>query len=261
MFESHVRTSGRIENTRSRDGNFCRRLLSGAARIAFRNAVILGTPPPLTPVVFAANHPTTLDPLLLHLVAKRELSILVATNVFQVPIVGRVLSAAGNIPVLRGTGQVSIAAAGEAIGRGISIGIFPEGQLTPEAGISPARTGAVRISAETGVPIIPVGIWHDSSSILTILSDVGGSKETGRFNLSGFCVVEIGRPLMFDIKPQHREDVREASAFLRSEIGRLAARCESLGTRMKRAGFRRQQASSLFGLSSGEFADGREAPY
>jgi 1-acyl-sn-glycerol-3-phosphate acyltransferase len=218
------------------EGSLPHRLISGAANFAFRRAVILGPLPSSAPIIFAANHPTTLDPLLLQFAAGRRLAMLILNLVFRVPIVGRLLAAAGHIQVRPDDGQRSVSAAVASLGSGRSVGIFPEGCLSPNEGIATLRTGAVRIAASAGVPIIPVGIWHDPERTLTIQTKLGGSKKIGRYNLSGACVVELGQPLLFDVSPEDRPGIREASSILEAEIRGLASRCEAIGSRMKRYG-------------------------
>jgi len=152
-----------------------------------------------------------------------------------VPILGRLLAAVGHIPVVAGEGQRAVSAAVAALGSGASVGIFPEGCISPDGGLSPLRTGAARIAAAAGVPIVPVGIWQDLDATLTVNTKVGGVQERGRFNLAGRCVIEFGRPLRFDVGPGDREGIRQATAVLESEIKRLAARCKAIGLEAKRA--------------------------
>jgi 1-acyl-sn-glycerol-3-phosphate acyltransferase len=213
------------------------RLVLKTADFAFRKAMVRGELPPPEPLVFASNHPTTLDPLLLQSVVGRRLSLLILGAVFRVPILGRILAAVGHIPVLPGGGQTAVSAAAAALASGVSVGIFPEGCISPDEGLSPLRTGALRIAALAGVPIVPVGIWQDPDTTLTVNTKVGGDQERGRFNLWGGCVIELGRPLRFDVRPEDREGIRKATAILESEIKRLAARCKAVGTRAKNARF------------------------
>lgn len=84
-------------------------------------------------------------------------------SVFNVPLIGRILHAAGQIPVDRETAQAGRAldSAIAAIGAGHVIGIYPEGTLTRDEGLWPmvAKTGAVRLAIITQAPVIPVAAW------------------------------------------------------------------------------------------------------
>lgn len=160
---------------------------------------------------------------------------LVLDAVFRVPLVGRLLAAAKHIPVSAGAGQRSVEEAVAALASGLSVGIFPEGRISPEEGLASLRTGAVRIAAAAGVPIVPVGIWQDPDESLTVNTKVGGIQALGRYNLGGRCVIAFGQPLDFGLAAEDRQGVKAATALLEAEIGRLAARCETVGLRLKRA--------------------------
>jgi 1-acyl-sn-glycerol-3-phosphate acyltransferase len=83
--------------------------------------------------------------------------------VFRAPLIGRVVSGAGQIPVHRETTEAadSYAAAVDAVRRGECVAIYPEGTLTRDPDLWPMRgkTGAVRIALATGCPVIPVAQW------------------------------------------------------------------------------------------------------
>jgi 1-acyl-sn-glycerol-3-phosphate acyltransferase len=74
-----------------------------------------------------------------------------------------VLRGARQIPVRRGTGDQSpLVEAAAALDRGEVVFVYPEGTTaTTNPDFSPGRgkTGAVRLSLMTGVPILPVATW------------------------------------------------------------------------------------------------------
>lgn len=88
---------------------------------------------------------------------------LAKSEVFRIPVFGRLLSAAQQIPVQRGTAHVAeaFAAAVAAVQDGKCVPIFPEGTLTRDPRIWPmtARTGAARVALTTRCPVIPVAQW------------------------------------------------------------------------------------------------------
>lgn len=88
---------------------------------------------------------------------------LAKSSLFKLPIAGRIIGAAGQIPVFRGTSHAvdSLAAAKEALRDGEVIGIYPEGTLTgdPDKWPMRAKTGAGRLALATRVPVIPVAQW------------------------------------------------------------------------------------------------------
>jgi len=83
-------------------------------------------------------------------------------QLFDIPLVGAALHGAGQIPVNRGSGdQTPLHNAEEAIASGEVVVIYPEGTVTDRADHLPmsGKTGVVRLSLATGVPIVPMGSW------------------------------------------------------------------------------------------------------
>ena len=88
---------------------------------------------------------------------------LAKSGVFTIPIIGRLLTAAQQIEVQRGTSHAADAfsAAVAAIQEGKCVPIFPEGTLTRDPQMWPmtAKTGAARMALMTRCPVIPVAQW------------------------------------------------------------------------------------------------------
>jgi len=84
-------------------------------------------------------------------------------SVFDVPVIGRILLGAGQIPVERESTHASKALdhAVAALKAGHLIGIYPEGTLTRDEKLWPmvAKTGAARLAIITQLPIVPVAAW------------------------------------------------------------------------------------------------------
>ena len=83
--------------------------------------------------------------------------------VFRIPLLGRVVSGAQQIPVYRETADAadSYSAAVDAVRRGECVAIYPEGTLTRDPDLWPMRgkTGAARVALATGCPVVPVAQW------------------------------------------------------------------------------------------------------
>ncbi|MDQ1483445.1 MAG: glycerol-3-phosphate dehydrogenase [Actinomycetota bacterium] len=88
---------------------------------------------------------------------------LAKSQIFRIPVLGRLLTAAQQIPVQRGTKEAAKAfsAAVAAVHDGNCVPIFPEGTLTRDPQMWPmtARTGAARVALTTRCPVIPVAQW------------------------------------------------------------------------------------------------------
>jgi 1-acyl-sn-glycerol-3-phosphate acyltransferase len=117
-------------------------------------------------VILAVNHVSYIDPLLLaHFVygCGRIPRFLAKIEVFRLPLAGRVVRGAGQIPVLRHTPDAAqaLSAAVEALARGECLVIYPEGTITKDPQMWPmqARTGVARLALMTGAPVIPLAQW------------------------------------------------------------------------------------------------------
>lgn len=118
------------------------------------------------PLIVAGNHLSYLDPLAHgYFVDKagRHPRFLAKQELFDKPIVGTVLRGAGQIPVRRGAGDAApLEEAQWALEEGEVVVIYPEGTTTTtnaDFSPGPGKTGAVRLSLATGVPILPVATW------------------------------------------------------------------------------------------------------
>jgi len=116
--------------------------------------------------VVCPNHLSHIDVLILgHFMydAGRPVYFLGKESVFRVPVVGWIVTRAGQIPVHRGTHRVADAdrAAVAAVRAGKAVGVYPEGTLTrdPDLWQMRGKTGAARIALETRCPVIPVAMW------------------------------------------------------------------------------------------------------
>jgi len=194
------------------------------------NLVIGAVPRPSSPVLFSANHPTTLDPLLLQYALKLSYSSLLTEVAFSFPLVGGVLKAARHVPVgKRGTGGKPLIDTVAAIAQsGRPLAIFPEGCLCPGPGLAPLRSGAVRIAATARVAVVPVGIAVSRSGTREISMRFGDTLQTGRYLLRGWYVIRLGKPIHFDISPDDHQAVTECTARLALTMGQLMIEANNL---------------------------------
>jgi 1-acyl-sn-glycerol-3-phosphate acyltransferase len=194
---------------------------------------------PLGPKIFAANHPTTLDPFLLLALSDEPMSILVTGDVFKIPLFGGYLRAAGHIPVIKTDGRRAFDQALALLRGGRTIGIFPEGRLSPmegAIGIARARSGAARLALWTGAAVVPVGIHLPQDRIRHIAGKIDKTPGVARLVLCGPYAMTVGEPLRFNGDAEDRALVRSVSeqimdqivALRRASRGRLAAqRCQA----------------------------------
>src|SRR5262249_32775623 len=89
--------------------------------------------------------------------------ILVKSSLFKVPVIGRVLRGAQQIPVYRGSAEAkdSLQDAVTALERGEALCIYPEGTVTRDRDWWPmvAKNGVAGLAMATDVPVVPIAQW------------------------------------------------------------------------------------------------------
>lgn len=119
------------------------------------------------PVLIASNHRSYFDVAALAIVASRmgrPVRFLGKQEIFDAPVVGQVARALGGIPVDRGSRSGEpMRAAAASLRAGEVVIVLPQGTIPRgEAFFDPVlkgRTGTARLAAETGAPVVPVGIF------------------------------------------------------------------------------------------------------
>jgi len=117
------------------------------------------------PALIACNHASYLDPIAnAYAVVKagRRPRFLAKDDLFEIPIVGRALAGAGQIPVSRGSGdRTPLATAERALAAGEVVLVYPEGTVTtrPDGLPLAGKTGTVRLALTLDIPITPMASW------------------------------------------------------------------------------------------------------
>ncbi len=194
------------------------------AQLLFRMRVHWRAPLPPGRKLLAANHPSCIDPFVIPLLTKMEISILITGKAFKVPLFSDLLRRCGQIPVMEGNGRDALEEARLRLESDGTVAIFPEGHISPqEGGHLPARPGAARLAMLTGAPIIPVGIYYPREKNVHISSRItGGEASDGYWYLTGPYQITVGEPMYFSGDPNDRAQVAEASVRLMEEIAYLA---------------------------------------
>jgi 1-acyl-sn-glycerol-3-phosphate acyltransferase len=197
------------------------------ARLMLELDIRFLSPLPAGPKLFVANHPSASDPFLLHLLSSKHLSVLVSGNAFAMPLFGHFLHHCRQISVIPGRGKDALDEAGQRLKSGQSVGIFPEGLVSPrEGGYHSPRTGAARLALLTGVPVIPVGIYLPRDRNLYITSSLSGKPTAAYWYLRGPYGMTIGEPEQFTGDPEDQSLVRSVTAMLMEGIHKLAEESE-----------------------------------
>lgn len=176
-----------------------RRFSRGLVRLYYPGIEITGREniPSTGPVLFVANHANSLiDPVLIGICAKRRVRFLARAPLFETPVFGWALKAAGMLPAARGADDRRKVRANfamfddavRALAAGDAVGVFPEGESHDSPVIRMIRSGAARIAVHAvrdGVKdlrIVPVGLNYERKEefLSSVWIDVGAPIDAAR---------------------------------------------------------------------------------
>ncbi len=115
------------------------------------------------PAVFIFNHQSGIDPLLVCKLLRRDFVGISKQEVRSIPVLGQLFELAGTIFVDRFNHAEAVKAlepAVEALHRGLSIAIAPEGTRSIGPRLGRFKKGAFRMAMAGGVPIVPIVIHN-----------------------------------------------------------------------------------------------------
>lgn len=138
----------------------------------------------------------------------RRVRFLVTSKAYEHPVAGPLLRGMRHIPVDRHAGTGAYRQAVQALRSGELVGVFPEGMVSPSWTVRSLKTGAVRMAAETGVPLVPVVVWG-GHRVLT-----KGHRFSVRDAWRAPIVISVGEPL----RPRPGDNAVEGTARLRAVL-------------------------------------------
>lgn len=176
------------------------------------------------PKIIAMNHTPGADPLYLPFVLEETPHFLLQDGLFTIPVIGWMLKETGQIPVYRGTERAKDAKeqACALLREGKTLAIFPEGKDVPRGQRIPAKTGVVRMSIETGAPIIPLGLYTPPQYLTSLNFNWQGSPRSGAWQFSGKSYLRFGAAW----KPGVQSDIHTQTKELMDRIYLLVAEAE-----------------------------------
>lgn len=190
-----------------------------------RTEVIGGDRVPTSgPVIFASNHLSVIDSILLPLHVKRPVYFLAKSEYFQ----GKSLKGRATAWFMRNIGQIPMDRSGgkasesslntgiDVLNSGRWLGIYPEGTRSPDARMYRGRTGIARmiLAADKPVSVVPV-VMVDTEKIMPI----GERPKPGR------CGIVFGEPLDFSRyrgMPADRFVLRAITDEIMSELAAIS---------------------------------------
>ena len=179
---------------------------------------------PKGPKIIAMNHTQGCDPFYLPFVLEDTPHFLIQDGLFRLPVIGALLKETGQIPVHRGTERANAAKeqACALLRQGKTIVIFPEGKEVPVGQRIPAKSGTVRMSLETGAPIIPLGLYTSPQSLTPVQFQWRGNPCSGVWQFSGTSYMRFGAAWT----PSSQSHIRTQTEELMNRIYLLVTEAE-----------------------------------
>jgi len=198
-------------------------VIQGYARLMLKMDVAWRTSLPAGPVLFAANHPSTTDPILIHLISNKPMSVMITSKVFSIPFLGAYMRKMKQICVNPGQGEKVLEQARQTLKAGRSVTIFPEGLISPAGGgFNSPRSGAARLALSSGVPVLPIGIYLSDKGCRRIQATFEGEPDIVTWYLHGPYAITIGKPIHFRGDVNDENFVRTVSEIIMRSIRGLA---------------------------------------
>ena len=173
-------------------------VLAALFRVVYRPTVLgVGNVPRTGPVIFASNHLSFIDSVVIPILAPRPVVFLAKAEYFTgTGLKGAAIrtwfNAIGSIPVNRGDSRAAQAALDAALSllkAGDAFGIYPEGTRSRDGRLYRGHTGVGWLALTAGVPVIPVALIGTDR-----IQPVGATMP--RLHR---ITVRFGEPLRFDL--------------------------------------------------------------
>jgi 1-acyl-sn-glycerol-3-phosphate acyltransferase len=187
--------------------------------------------------IVVANHALATDGFLLPFIFPEKIHYLIQADIFTLPIVGKLLTLADQIPVARGRGIEALELAKEKLSKGATIVLFPEGRLNNGKRLLRAYSGAARLALESGAPVIPIGFYTPPQYARAFASRLFGRQTLGSWQLGGPSFISIGntwQPLLDAFYPEsgypYARLLRTMTDDLMAQINLLVERARCYAT-------------------------------
>ncbi|MBQ4464777.1 MAG: 1-acyl-sn-glycerol-3-phosphate acyltransferase [Oscillospiraceae bacterium] len=129
--------------------------------------------------VYASNHRSNADPVLVTLAGKGRFSFMAKIELFRNRFFAWLIRSLGAFPVERGKGDTAaIDKAIDNVKNGVNLLIFPEGTRSRDGRVGKGKTGVALIASKAHADVVPVGINFE-----------------GKLHFRSRIVVRIGKPI------------------------------------------------------------------
>jgi 1-acyl-sn-glycerol-3-phosphate acyltransferase len=175
------------------------------------------------PVLYAANHPSTTDPVFIHALFRKPMSIMIHNRVFAIPFLGAYMKKMGHVCVIPGKGEDVLEEARRTLASGRSVVIFPEGLISPTDGFHEPRSGVARLALESGVPVVPLGISLKEKNCKRIEATFEDGPDLVTWYLHGPYAITVGKALRFFGDSSDRSLVKTVAENVMAHIRTLVS--------------------------------------
>jgi 1-acyl-sn-glycerol-3-phosphate acyltransferase len=147
---------------------------------------------------------------------------LILDTLFNIPIIGQSLRFCEQICVDSENGKPAMEKALKYVREGRTLGVFPEGAISPiEGGYQRPHSGAARLALASGATVIPIGIHLDSRYIRLAYTQVKGKSELGTWYTHGPYAMTVGKPVVFSGDPDDRQLVASVTGQIMQLIAEV----------------------------------------
>lgn len=113
--------------------------------------------PETGPAIIVVNHKADVDPAVVGIAFDRPLAFMAKRELFEVPLLGRLIAALGAFPIDRGAGdRAALENALTLLAQGEALLMFPEGTRQPDDEIHEFLPGVGLLALRSGAPVVPV---------------------------------------------------------------------------------------------------------
>ena len=129
--------------------------------------------------VYASNHRSNADPVLVTLAGRGRFSFMAKSELFKNKFFAWLIRSLGAFPVERGTGDTAaIEKAIDNVNHGVNLLIFPEGTRSENGQVGRFKPGVALIAARSHADVVPVGISFE-----------------GKLHFRSKIIVRVGKPI------------------------------------------------------------------
>jgi 1-acyl-sn-glycerol-3-phosphate acyltransferase len=112
------------------------------------------------PLLVVSNHASNYDPPIVSNCVRRPVAYMAKKELFDIPILSKVIQIYGAYPVSRGSAdRAAIRAALDCLDKNWAVGVFLQGTRTEDGKITDPKRGAALLAAKAKVPLLPVSVW------------------------------------------------------------------------------------------------------